>query len=124
MKQLILAQHNNRTLHSSIYNIVGAAQQLGSDITVLVAGSQCAEVAVQAAKVDGVSRVLLADHPCYEAQSAENFAALVSDIAEPYSYILGPSNSFGKNLLPRVGALLDVQPIADVIKIESAEVCG
>lgn len=122
MKQLILAQHNNRTLHSSTSNIVSAAQQIGADITVLVAGYQCAEVAAQAAQVDGVTQVLLADHLCYEAQLAENVAALVVDIAEPYSYVLGPANSFGKNLLPRVGALLDVQPIADVIKIESAEV--
>ncbi len=95
-------------------------KKIGGDITVLVAGSGAQAVADAAAKVAGVSKVLLADNAAYANQLAENVAGLVADLAKGYKYVLAASTTTGKNILPRVAALLDVSMITDIISVESA----
>ncbi|MDX1391181.1 MAG: FAD-binding protein [Rheinheimera sp.] len=121
MAILLIAEHNNQSLKSETHKVVQAASEIGGDITVLVAGANCATVATEAAGIKGVSNVLLADNPAYEHQLAENIAALVAELGKDYSHILAPATTTGKNFLPRVAALLDVAQISDVIAIESAD---
>lgn len=121
MAILLIAEHNNQSLKSETHKVVQAASEIGGDITVLVAGANCAAVATEAAGIKGVSKVLLADNPAYEHQLAENIAALVAELGKDYSHILAPATTTGKNFLPRVAALLDVAQISDVIAIESAD---
>lgn len=120
MSILVIADHNNQTLNGATLNVVAAAQKIGGDITVLVAGSGAQAVADAAAKVAGVSKVLLADKAAYANQLAENVAGLVADLAKGYKYVLAASTTTGKNILPRVAALLDVSMITDIISVESA----
>ncbi|MFV5533199.1 FAD-binding protein [Acinetobacter pittii] len=120
MSILVIADHNNQVLNGATLNVVAAAQKIGGDITVLVAGSGAQAVADAAAKVAGVSKVLLADNTAYANQLAENVAGLVADLAKGYKYILAASTTTGKNILPRVAALLDVSMITDIISVESA----
>lgn len=121
MTILLIAEHDNASLKPATLNAASAAAQLGGDITVLVAGHNCSAAAQAAAAIAGVSKVLVADDAAYAHQSAENVAALVAGIGKGYSHILAPATTTGKNMLPRVGALLDVQPLSDVSKIESAD---
>ncbi|SPL72420.1 FAD-binding protein [Acinetobacter stercoris] len=118
MSILVLAEHDNKTLNGATLNVVAAAQKIGGDITVLVAGSGAQAVADAAAKVAGVSKVLLADNAAYANQLAENVAALVADLGKGYSHILAAATTNGKNILPRVAALLDVSMITDIIAVE------
>ncbi|WP_343595051.1 FAD-binding protein [Acinetobacter sp.] len=120
MNILVIAEHDNQTLNSATLNVVAAAQKIGGDITVLVAGAGAQAVADAAAKVAGVSKVLLDDNAAYEHQLAENVAALVADLGKGYSHILAAATTTGKNILPRAAALLDVSMISDVIAVESA----
>ncbi|HCW4199570.1 electron transfer flavoprotein subunit alpha/FixB family protein [Acinetobacter baumannii] len=120
MSILVIADHNNQKLNGATLNVVAAAQKIGGDITVLVAGSGAQAVADAAAKVAGVSKVLLADNAAYANQLAENVAGLVADLAKGYKYVLAASTTTGKNILPRVAALLDVSMITDIISVESA----
>ena len=120
MSILVIAEHDNKALNGATLNVVAAAQKIGGDITVLVAGSGAQAVA-DAAKVAGVSKVLLADNAVYANQLAENVAALVADIAKGgFKHVLAASTTTGKNILPRVAALLDVSMITDIIAVESA----
>ncbi|OTG93780.1 FAD-binding protein [Acinetobacter sp. ANC 3832] len=118
MSILVLAEHDNKTLNGATLNVVAAAQKIGGDITILVAGSGAQAVADAAAKVAGVSKVLLADNAVYAQQLAENVAGLIADLAKGYTHILGASTSNGKNILPRAAALLDVSMITDIIAVE------
>jgi len=120
MSILVIAEHDNKALNAATLNVVAAAQKIGGDITVLVAGSGAQAVADAAAKVAGVSKVLLADNAAYANQLAENVAGLVADLAKGYKYVLAASTTTGKNILPRVAALLDVSMITDIISVESA----
>ncbi len=120
MSILVIADHNNQVLNGATLNVVAAAQKIGGDITVLIAGSGAQAVADAAAKVAGVSKVLLADNAAYANQLAENVAGLVADLAKGYKYVLAASTTTGKNILPRVAALLDVSMITDIISVESA----
>ncbi|MEB3767683.1 FAD-binding protein [Acinetobacter sp. MD2] len=121
MSILVIADHNNQALGGATLNVVAAAQKIGGDITVLVAGSGAQAVADAAAKVAGVSKVLLADHAVYANQLAENVAKLVADLAKGgYTHVLAASTTTGKNILPRAAALLDVSMITDIIAVESA----
>ena len=121
MSILVIAEHDNKALNGATLNVVAAAQKIGGDITVLVAGSGAQAVADAAAKVAGVSKVLLADNAVYANQLAENVAALVADIAKGgFQHVLAASTTTGKNILPRVAALLDVSMITDIIAVESA----
>lgn len=121
MSILVIAEHDNKTLNGATLNVVAAAQKIGGDITVLVAGSGAQAVAEQAAQVAGVSKVLLADNAAYANQLAENVAALVAQVGKGYSHILATSTTTGKNVLPRAAALLDVSMISDIIAVESTK---
>ena len=121
MAILIIAEHDNSAIKPALLNTVAAAQKIGGDIDILVAGHQCAPAAKAAASIPGVKKVLVADAPHYAHALAENLAALVVSIAKNYSHVLAPSTSSGKNLLPRVAALLDVAQISDAVKVESAD---
>jgi electron transfer flavoprotein alpha subunit len=121
MSILVLAEHDNATLKAATLNTVAAASAIGGDVTVLVAGSGCAAVAEAAAKVAGVSKVLLADNAVYANQLAENVSKLVAELGKGYSHVLASATSNGKNILPRVAALLDVAQISDIISVESAD---
>lgn len=118
MSILVIAEHDNKALNGATLNVVAAAQKIGGDITVLVAGSGAQAVADQAAQVAGVSKVLLADNAAYANQLAENVAALVADLGKGYSHILAASTTSGKNVLPRAAALLDASMITDIIAVE------
>lgn len=121
MSILVIAEHDNKALNGATLNVVAAAQKIGGDITVLVAGSGAQAVADQAAKVAGVSKVLLADDAAYANQLAENVAKLVAELGKGYSHILAASTTTGKNILPRAAALLDVSMITDIIAVEGAK---
>ena len=119
MSILVIAEHDNKALNAATLNVVAAAQKIGGDITVLVAGSGAQAVADQAAKVAGVSKVLLADDAAYANQLAENVAALVADLGKGYSHILAASTTTGKNVLPRAAVLLDVSMITDITAVDA-----
>ena len=119
MSILVISEHDNKALNGATLNVVAAAQKIGGDITVLVAGSGAQAVADQAAQVAGVSKVLLADNAAYAHQLAENVAKVVAELGKGYSHILAASTSNGKNVLPRAAALLDVSMITDIIAVES-----
>jgi electron transfer flavoprotein alpha subunit len=121
MSILVIAEHDNAVLKAATLKTITAASQLGGGITVLVTGQGCGAVATAAAKVAGVSKVLVADAPQYAHQLAENVAALVVGLAKGYTHILASATAVGKNILPRVAALLDVAQISDIIKVESAD---
>ncbi|WP_461515650.1 electron transfer flavoprotein subunit alpha/FixB family protein [Porticoccus sp.] len=121
MSILVIAEHDNSRLKPATLNTISAAQAIGGDITVLVAGGGCAGVADAAVKIAGVSKVLLADNAAYGHQLAENVAPLVAELAAGYSHVLAPATTTGKNLAPRVAALLDVQGISDISAVESAD---
>ena len=117
MTALVIAEHDNQTLKPSTLNAVTAAAACGGDVHVLVAGRDCAGAARAAAQVAGVAKVLQADAPHLGEGLAENAAAQVLAIASGYSHILAPATAFGKNLMPRVAALLDVMQISDIIHV-------
>ena len=121
MAVLVVAEHDNKSVRKATLNAVAAAQKLGSDIHVLIAGHQAGEAAKEAAAIAGVSKVLHSDAPHLSEFLAENVAALVVQLAKSYSHVLAPATSNGKNVMPRVAALLDVQQISDIISVESAE---
>ena len=121
MSVLVIAEHENSTLKSATLNTISAAKMLPGDIHVLVAGKDCKGAAEDASKVDGVTKVLLADHDGYDHAIAENIGKLVAEIASDYAHILAPSTTTGKNIIPRAAALLDVQPLSDVMSIESED---
>lgn len=121
MTVLVIAEHDNAKLKSATLNTVAAAAKIGGDIHVLVAGSQCGAAAQAAAGVAGVAKVLVADSEIYRDQLAENLAALIVQVGGSYSHILAPATAFGKNVLPRVAALLDVAQISDITAVESAD---
>ena len=120
MAVLVLAEHDNKTVKKATLNAVTAAQKLG-EVHVLVAGHQAGEAAKAAGQVAGVKKVLLADAPHLADFLAENVSSLVVSLAKSYSHLLAPSTSNGKNVMPRVAALLDVQQISDIIAVESAD---
>ncbi|MCX7162166.1 MAG: FAD-binding protein [Betaproteobacteria bacterium] len=121
MAILVLAEHDNASLKPATLNTVAAAVKIGGDIHILVAGQGCGAVAAAAAKVAGVAKVLVADAAPYADQTAENVAALVVGLGKSYSHILAAATSNGKNILPRVAALLDVAQISEIIAVEAAD---
>lgn len=121
MSVLVIAEHDNQSLKPSTLNTIAAAQQLGGDIHLLVAGKNATTVASQAALCAGLSKVLVADAEPLADQLAENLAAQVLAVASGYSHILAPATSVGKNVMPRVAAKLDVAQISDIIAIQSAD---
>jgi electron transfer flavoprotein alpha subunit len=121
MSILVYAEHNNAALDSAGLSALAAAQQIGGDIDMLVAGKDCSAVAEQAAKAEGVRKVLLADHDAYAHQLGENVGDLVTELAGDYSHVLAAATSVGKNFMPRVAAKLDVPQISDIMGVESAD---
>ena len=121
MAVLVLAEHDNKIIKKATLNTVAAAQKLGGDIHVLVAGHNAAAAAAEAAKVAGVKKVLHADAPHLGEFLAENLAALIVSLGKNYSHILAPATSTGKDVMPRAAALLDVQQISDISAVEGAD---
>ncbi|ANI14254.1 FAD-binding protein [Pseudomonas sp. R3.Fl] len=121
MAILVIAEHNNGVLGAATLNTVAAAQKIGGDVAVLVAGQNVGAVAEAAAKIAGVAKVLVADNAAYAHQLPENVAPLVADLGKGYSHILAAATTNGKNYLPRVAALLDVDQISEIIDVVSAD---
>ncbi|HYC17813.1 MAG TPA: FAD-binding protein [Pseudolabrys sp.] len=121
MSTLLIAEHDNRTLKDATSKAATAAKALGADVHVLVAGKDCKAVADAATKLDGVKKVLLAEAPSYEHQLAEPLAALIVSLAGGYDAIVAPATTTGKNVMPRVAALLDVMQISDITKVVSPD---
>ncbi len=121
MPALVLAEHDNHHLKAATLNTVTAAARAAREVHVLVAGHDCASVAQQAAKIRGVTRVLVADAPHLADGLAENVAEQVLAVAKGYSHVFAPATSFGKNVLPRVAAKLDSAQVSDIIGVESAD---
>jgi electron transfer flavoprotein alpha subunit len=121
MSILVIAEHDNAALKAATANAVTAAARIGGDVHVLVAGSGCAAIAQATAQLGGVAKVLLADAAHYADQAPEDLAALVVPLASGYSHVLAPATSHGKNLMPRVAALLDVAQISDIVAVEAAD---
>jgi len=121
MSILVIAEHDNQSIRTATRNALGAAAQIGGDVVVLVAGSACAAAGQAAAAIPGVAKVLVADAPLYAGQLAENVAALVVGLASGYGHILAAATSDGKNLMPRIAALLDVAQISEIIAVTSPD---
>ena len=122
MSTLVIAEHDNAELKRPSLNAVTAAQAVGGEVHVVVAGSGARPVAEAAAQVAGVAKVLHADDPAYEHGIAENLAPLLVGLAEGYSHLIASATTFGKNVMPRVAALLDVAQVSDIIEIVSDSV--
>jgi len=121
MVALVIAEHDNAHLKAVTLNTVTAAAQCGGDVHILVAGSGCGAVAEAAAKVAGVAKVLVADAPQFADGLAENVAEQILAVAGAYSHILAPASAFGKNVLPRVAAKLDVAQISEITKVDAPD---
>ena len=117
MTTLILEEHNNTEMNVATLNAVTAAQAIGGDITVLVAGKDCSAAAADVAKIDGVTAVKVVDSPEYENGLAENVAGLVVNMANDYSHVLATATASAKNIMPRVAALLDMQQISEITEV-------
>ncbi|MCP1625020.1 electron transfer flavoprotein subunit alpha/FixB family protein [Pseudomonas nitroreducens] len=121
MAVLVVAEHSNGALGSATLNTVAAAQKIGGDIAVLVAGQNVGGVAEAAARIAGVAKVLVADNAAYAHQLPESLAPLIAAIAGHFSHVLAPATTNGKNFLPRVAALLDVDQISEISEVVSAD---
>ena len=117
MATLLLAEHNNKSIKDATAKALTAAKQLGSDVHILVAGQNCKSAAEAAAKLDGVAKVLIADNAAYEHALAEPVAALLVSLAGSYDALVAPATTNGKNIMPRVAALLDVMQISEITKV-------
>ncbi|MEX5687963.1 electron transfer flavoprotein subunit alpha/FixB family protein [Pseudomonas silesiensis] len=122
MTILVITEHTNAALAPATLNTVAAAAKIGGDIHLLVAGQNVGAVAEAAAKIAGVSKLLVADNAAYANQLPENVAPLVAELGKGYSHILAAATSNGKNILPRVAAQLDVDQISEIIAVESADI--
>ena len=121
MAILVIGEHDNDELKPSTLNTVTAAQELGDEIDLLIAGANCDAAAEHAARVTGVKRVLKADDPSLADSLAENLSPLIAKLAGGYTHVLIPASTYGKNIMPRAAALLDVQQISDVSGIEGED---
>jgi electron transfer flavoprotein alpha subunit len=121
MTALVIAEHDNASLKASTLNTVTAASQCAADIHILIAGHHCDAAAAAAAQVAGVSKVIVADNPAFADGLAENVAAQALSIAKQYSHVLAPATAYGKNILPRVAACLDVGQISEITKVDAPD---
>lgn len=121
MTILVIAEHDNTALNAATLNVVAAAKEIGGDIEILVAGETCGAVAEAAAKIEGVSKVVVADSAAYKYQIAEAMGDLVAELGAGYSHILAAATTTGKDFMPRTAALLDVNMISDIVAVESAD---
>jgi electron transfer flavoprotein alpha subunit len=121
MSILVIAEHDNGSLKTATLNTVTAAAAIGGDVDILVAGYGCDAAAQEAAKAAGVGKVIVADNACYEHQLPEAVAPLVAEVGKGYTHILAAATTTGKNLMPRVAALLDVGQISDIIEVKGED---
>ena len=121
MNNLVIVEHDDNEIASATLHTITAAQQIGGDIDLLVVGENCSGVADMAAQIAGVSTVKVADNAIFAHQQAENMATLIVEVAKEYSHVLVAATTFGKNLLPRAAALLDVAQISEIVKVQSAD---
>ncbi len=121
MTSLILAEHDNKNIKSPTLNTIEAAKKFEEDIHVLIIGSNCKSVADGASKIEGVSEVIIVDDDKFSNQLAEDITPIIVNLADKYNFILAPADTFGKNIMPRVAALLDIAQVSDVISIESKD---
>jgi electron transfer flavoprotein alpha subunit len=121
MAILVLAEHDNRSLKKATLSTIAAAQKIGGEIHVLVAGHGCGEAATAATQAAGVAKVLHADAPQLSDEPAENVAALLAAMAKGYAHVLAPATSNGKNVMPRAAALLDSQQISEIVAVQSPD---
>jgi electron transfer flavoprotein alpha subunit len=121
MSILILAEHDHNSIKPVTLNMVTAARKLDADVHILVAGTDCTGAAEAASKIHGATKVLKCDAPELSHRLAENLAPIIVDLAGSYSHILAPSSTFGKNVMPRVAALLNTQQISDISAIHDAD---
>ena len=121
MTTLVIAEHDNASIKSATRNTITAAAELGAEITLLVVGTDCQAAANEAASIAGVAKVLVADSAVYAHQLPEAVAPLIAQVASNFTHILAPATTTGKNLMPRVAALLDVAQISDIMTIKSAD---
>ncbi len=121
MATLVIAEHDNDSLKKATANTLTAASAIGGEVDVLIAGSNCQAAAEAAAGLAGVNKVLLADNACYEHQLPESVGPLVAELGRDYSHILAAATTTGKNLMPRVAALLDVGQLSDIIEVQSED---
>jgi electron transfer flavoprotein alpha subunit len=121
MTALVIAEHDNASLKASTLNTVTAASQCSADIHVLIAGHHCDAAAAAAAQIAGVSKVIVADNAAFADGLAENVAAQALSIAKQYTHVLAPATAYGKNILPRVAACLDVGQISEITKVDAPD---
>src|SRR5512135_3600828 len=121
MTCLVIAEHDNARLKPGTANAVTAAAKMGGDVHVLVAGQGCGPAAAEAAKLAGVSKVLVADAAHYAGAMPENLAALVTPLAKGYSHVVAAASAVGKNFMPRVAALLDVAQVSEIVAVEAPD---
>ncbi len=121
MTNLVIVEHDNNEIAAATLHAVTAAQQIGGDIDLLVAGENCADVAEAAAKIAGIATVKLADDAIYAHHLAENLASLIVETAGSYSHVLVAATTFGKNVMPRASALLDKAQISEIVEVKSAD---
>ena len=121
MSVLVLAEHDNIEIKSSSLNTIRAASQIDQDIDVLLIGASCENLANKAVNIQNVKKVIVVDAPQYQNPIAENIAPIIISLSDNYSHILAPATTFGKNIMPRVAAILDIAQISDIIKIESKD---
>ncbi len=121
MKVLIIAEHNNAELNPASLSCVSAGLELGSQIDIIVLGSECNKLCETVSSIEGIHQVLYANNRRFINLLAEDIAQVIKNLSETYDYIIAPATSFGKNCLPRLGAIFDTQPITDVIEIKNQD---
>ncbi len=121
MSVLVIAEHNHKSIKPVTLNVIAAARKIDADVHVLVAGTDCSSAADEAAKIHGITKVLKCDAPELSHRLAENMAPVVVGLADGYSHIIAPASTFGKNICPRIAALLDTQQISDIIAVVNGD---
>jgi electron transfer flavoprotein alpha subunit len=121
MSILVIAEHDNKSLKPATYNTVTAALEIGGDVHILIAGNACDAVVAETCKIKGITDVWYANGAAYTHALAETIAPLVAQVGEGFAHILAPATTFGKNLMPRVSALMDVQMVSDITAVVSAD---
>ena len=118
MSVLVLIEHDNQNIKASSLNTITAAKKIDKSVHAIVLGENCLKVADQVSKCEGIEEVFIADNSIFKNHVAENISPVILELSDKYSHILAPSSTFGKNIMPRVAALLDVAQISDIISIE------
>ena len=121
MSVLVLIEHDNQNVKGSSLNTITAAKKIDKSVHAIVLGENCSKVADQISKCEGIEEVFIVDNNIYKNHIAENIAPIIVELASKYSHILAPSSTFGKNIMPRIAALLDVAQISDIISVESSD---